>query len=122
MRTRLQPMGEAPHRDVPAPKQLYTSVRIYQITGTQRYIYQHCRVYDIRQHDPRHLESGCITAAHGGLNGERPLALDSLGHELVIRHYPGERPAARQALDLDYERNREERHFPAKIAALKEAK
>ena len=65
------------------------AIRIYKVYSDLRYMYQHCRVYRLNQHNTKILDSGIVTKAHGELNASRmklPIGFD---------HYRYKRPDER---------------------------
>lgn len=89
----------------------YKSIRIYRIYPDLKYQYQHCRIYRMRMHDPKYIQSGCVTKAQGGLNALRKVAMDAKGEPIAFTHHPEWRPQDRQDQKARYKQQRKEREY-----------
>jgi len=85
-----------------------STLRVYRKYFDLRYLYQHCRLYRTRQHNPKNLESGLVAAAHHPENIKKRFLMDVYGNRVAFNHIKYARSPERRELKAAYYKTREE--------------
>lgn len=86
--------------------------RVFKKYDDLAFLYQHCRLYRTKEHDPRDLGSGLVSRSATGLNNRLPFLKTGSGEDAYFDHYPLQRPTIRQDIKKEYAKIRGENAYP----------